>query len=112
MPVVTLSMAFNPGYQLTHILGSDEDGQYLRAEDSLETTWPERRISLRARTKALIDFRAGQEGYIAAHPHKDAHDPDRFPVTTLLEWMLGKVGILTPSDTTGIPRDERLESHL
>lgn len=91
MAAATLSMAFKPGYQLTLILGSDEDGQYLRAEDSLQVTWPERRISLRSRTEELIDFLAGQEGYIAAYPHQDAHDFERFPVTAPLEWMLGKV---------------------
>ena len=56
MAVATISMAFKPGYRLTLVLGSDEEGQYLRAEDSLEVTWPERRISLRARTEELIDF--------------------------------------------------------
>lgn len=108
MAVAWLAMAFKPGYRLTLILGSDSEGQYLRAEDSLEVTWPERRISLRARTEELIDFLAGQEGYIAAYPHKDAHDPDRFPVTTPLEWMLGKVN----PDTVGHERNFRGMSAL
>lgn len=91
MAVAWLAMAFKPGYRLTLILGSDSEGQYLRAEDSLEVTWPERRISLDARTEELIDFLADQEGYIAAYPHEDAHDPDRFAVAAPLNWMLGTV---------------------
>ena len=97
MAVAWLAMAFKPGYRLSLILGSDKDGQYLRAEDSLNVTWPERRISIDARTEELIDFLADQKGHIAAYPHKDAHEPDRFPVSAPLEWMLGEVDPLATS---------------
>ena len=91
MAVASLAMAFKPGYRLTLILGSDSEGQYIRAEDSLEVTWPERSISLHARTDELIDFLARQKGYIAEYLDRDAHEPVRSAVPPPLDWMLGRV---------------------
>ena len=87
-----LGLEFKPGYRLTLILGSDEEGCYLRAEDSMQVTWPERRISVRATMGEAMDYLIGQEGYMLAYPHEDAHDPDRHDgVPSPLSWILGEV---------------------
>ena len=92
MAVGWLGLEYKPGYRLTLILGSDEEGCYLRAEDSLRVTWPERRISMRATMGEAMDYLTGQEGYMLAYPHEDAHDPDRYDgVPSPLSWILGEV---------------------
>lgn len=92
MAVGWMALEYQPAYWLMLILGSDEEGCYLRAEDSLLVTWPERKISTKVSMDEVMDFLIRQPGALVEYPHEDAQQPERSPIPSPLTWMLGSVG--------------------